>query len=150
MKTYFHISLLTLFFSIFFLSGLAFAQQQIQNLGNVFHVNKQQFSFPANGSIGELDSLIKVYTDKVIKKNEYILSYKIIVHWYGHDNRDFIAITEAKNWEDIPKVDERNTELFNEAWKTPKEREAYNKARNKYFTGIHSDEIYHEVLNGTK
>ncbi len=105
MKKY--LCVLFIFFSILFLSESAFAQR-MEGLGNVFVVNKQQFSFADDGSNAELDSLIKVYNENVIKKNEYIVSHKILVHCYGNDNRDYINVTEVKSWEDVLKVAERN------------------------------------------
>ena len=49
---------------------------------------------------------------------------------------------EVKSWEDVIAANQRNTELFEEAWATPKARDKFNDAYNKYFTGAHSDEIY--------
>ena len=53
---------------------------------------------------------------------------------------------EVKSWEDVIATNQRNTELFEDAWATEDERKAFNDAYNKYFTGAHSDEIY-QVLD---
>lgn len=115
--------------------------------GNIFVVTNFERAFPDDGSARELDSLAALVTDKTFgSDNEYVVSCKIIRHWWGHDNRDFIQITEVKSWEDVTKANQRSNELFMAAWPTKEEREAFNNAYGKYFTGKHSDEIYSEVV----
>ena len=110
--------------------------------GNLIVINNAELSLSGEGSFAEFDSLNSLYNKNVLAKNELIISYKTYSHWYGHNNRDFITMTEVKSWEDVIAVNQRNTELFEEAWATETERKAYNDATNKYFTGKHSDEIY--------
>ena len=115
--------------------------------GNVFVVTNLERAFPDNGSARELDSLTTLYIDKCFgAENEYVVSCKVIRHWWGHDNRDFIQIVEVKNWDDITKANERANELFMKAWPTKEDRKRFNDANDKYFTGKHSDEIYNEVV----
>ncbi len=115
--------------------------------GNIFVMTNFERTFPEEGSASELDSLSTLYMNKVFgAENEYVVSCKAVRHWWGHDNRDFIQIIEVKSWEDITKANQRSNELFEEAWPTKEERDNFNNAFNKYFTGKHSDEIYREVV----
>ena len=129
------------------LSGTILAQDME---GNIVVVTTMETKSNPDGSIAEFDSLNQLFTDKVIKKNELMLSAKTLNHMWGHNNRDFLVMYEVKNWEDIPKANQKNDELFEAAWKTKEERKAFNKAWNAYFTGKHSDEIYMEVKSGRK
>ncbi len=130
---------LVLLFVLLFAGTMAIAQPAG---GNVIVINNAELSLTNEGSIAEFDSLNSLYNKNVLAKNELIISYKTYSHWYGHNNRDFITMVEVKSWEDVIAINQRNTELFEEAWTTPEERDKYNDANNKYFTGKHSDEIY--------
>ena len=115
--------------------------------GNIFVMTNFERAFPDDGTTRELDSLASLYLNKTFgSDNQYVVSAKFVRHWWGHDNRDFIAIMEVKNWDDIIKANQRSNELFEKAWSTKESRDAFNKAYNKYFTGKHSDEIYREVV----
>jgi hypothetical protein len=114
--------------------------------GNVIVINNAELSLSGEGTNAEFDSLNSLYNKNVLAKNELIISYKTYAHWWGHNNRDFITMLEVKSWEDVIAANQRNTELFDEAWATEAERKAFNDAYNKYFTGAHSDEIY-QVLD---
>ena len=110
--------------------------------GNLIVINNAELSLTGEGSYAEFDSLNSLYNKNVLAKNELLISYKTYSHWFGHNNRDFITMSEVKSWENVIAAIQRNTELFEEAWATEAEREAFNDAYNKYFTGTHSDEIY--------
>jgi hypothetical protein len=139
-------TILFLFFVFLPTNNSLFAQEA---QGNVFIMTNFERAFPENGSARELDSLATLYMDKVYgSDNEYVVSHKAVRHWWGHDNRDFIAIIEVKSWDDVTKANQKATELFDKVWSTKQSREAFNKAYNKYFTGKHSDEIYREVVFG--
>jgi hypothetical protein len=114
--------------------------------GNVVVINNAERAFISTGSMAEFDSLTAEYNKWCRDKNEYIISYKVVRHWWGHDNRDFVTIVEVKNWDNILKFNEREDELFREHWNTKEMRKAFNDAYNKYFSGKHSDEIYQEVV----
>jgi hypothetical protein len=129
------------FFFLLVSSTLMFAQPA----GNVVVINNAELSLSNEGSIAEFDSLTQLYNTNVLDKNELILSYKVVRHWWGNNNRDFVTIYEVKSWENVLAANERNNELFMEAWSTKEARKEYNDAYNKYFTGAHSDEIYQEV-----
>ncbi|NNG27232.1 MAG: hypothetical protein HKM87_06875 [Ignavibacteriaceae bacterium] len=108
-------------------------------------MNFSKFNFPDEVSVPEFDSLTYLYNKNVYEKNEYILNYKVVRHWWGNNTKDFIVIYEVKNWEDVIKATTRNNELFEEYWDTPEARKLFIKAYDKYFTVKHPDEIYREV-----
>jgi hypothetical protein len=122
------------------------SQTFAQPSGNAVLVQNSEAAFPENGTVAEFDSLTNLYNKNVWNKNPYVISHMTVRHWWGNNNRDFVEITVIKTWEDIPKAMQKNNELFREAWSTKEERDAFNKAYNKYFTGKHSDEIYQEVV----
>ena len=132
-----------LFIVIIFSSVIAFAQQA---QGNVVVINNAELALSGEGTMSEFDSLTTEYNNWCREKNEYIVSYKVVRHWWGNNNRDFVTIVEVKGWDDILKFNEREDELFREHWDTREKRKAFNDAYNKYFTGQHSDEIYQEVV----
>jgi hypothetical protein len=131
--------LLVLFFTA---NPNVFAQSE---QGNAVIITNYERAFPENASMAEFDSLTHEYDVKVWDKNPFVVSHKTVRHWWGHDNRDVIDITEVKSWEDIPKAMAKNVELFRAAWSTKEARASFNKAYSKYFTGKHSDEIYQAV-----
>lgn len=143
MKTLIILSFLLMFFFASTNEILAQTQQ-----GNAFVMTNHERAFPENGTMAEFDSLTHQFQTKVWDKNPLVISHKTVRHWWGHDNRDVIEITEVKSWEDIPKAMEKNNELFMDAWSTKEARDKFNKAYNKFFTGKHSDEIYQEVKFG--
>ena len=136
-----------LYISTIVLFLLCFNQQSFAQAakGNVFVVTNFERAFPESGSGNELDSLSHIYMDTQYKNNEYVVSYKVLRHWWGHDNRDFIQVLEVKSWDDITKAYDKGDELFMKAMPNKTDREKFGKAYSKYFTGKHSDEIYNEV-----
>ena len=141
MKTLFAVLFLVTVFASF--SNSLMAQD---NQGNIFVVTTFERAFPKDGSARELDSLSALYSEKCFAKNDYIVSYKVMRHFWGHSNTDFIQLMEVKSWEDIVKANEKIDELFMSTWATSADRKKFNDAYNKYFTGKHSDEIYSEVV----
>ena len=140
-------SLLAILFLFVFIVSMNSSLMAQDAQGNVFVVTNLERAFPDNGSARELDSLTTLYINKCFgADNEYVLSCKVIRHWWGHDNRDFIQIVEVKTWDDIVKANEKANDLFMKAWPTKEDRKKFNDANNKYFTGKHSDEIYNEVV----
>jgi len=133
-----------LVFSIsFFCCAIVFAQPA---QGNVVVMNNAELSLSGEGSVSEFNSLTVEYNKWCMDKNEFVISYKVVRHWWGNNNRDFLSIVEVKSWEDVLKFNARSVELFEEHWDTPESRKAFNDAYNSYFTGEHSDEIYSEVI----
>ncbi|MCZ6703684.1 MAG: hypothetical protein O6940_11685 [Ignavibacteria bacterium] len=141
MTTY--LKTIILFSVILFINGGTITAQSEK--GNVVIMNFSKFKFPDEVSVPEFDSLTYLYNTNVFEKNEYILNYKVIRHWWGNNTKDFIFIYEVKNWEDVIKASTRNNELFEEYWDTPGARKLFKEAYEKYFTVKHPDEIYREV-----
>ena len=138
-----HLRIQVLVFIIsFFCCAIVFAQPA---QGNVVVVNNAELSLSGDGSVSEFDSLTVEYNKWCMDKNEFVISYKVVRHWWGNNNRDFLSIVEVKSWEDVLKFNARSVELFEEHWDTPESRKTFNDTYNKYFTGEHSDEIYQEV-----
>lgn len=127
----------------FTITGTSMAQEA---QGNVFVITNLERAFPDDGSARELDSLTQISMDNSYKNNPYVVSYKIVRHWWGHNNRDFVRIIEVKNWDDVEKAFEEVGNQFRKAMPDKADREAFGKAYSKYFTGKHSDEIYQEVV----
>jgi len=139
-------AILFLFVLLISMNNSTFAQEA---QGNVFVVTNFERAFPDDGSANELDSLTTLYVNKLFgADNEYTVDCKVLRHWWGHNNRDFIQVFEVKSWDDVIKANQRANELFERTWATQEERDAFNDAYNKYFTGKHSDEIYREVVFG--
>jgi hypothetical protein len=141
MKALFAVLVLVTVFASFSTSLMA-----QDNQGNIFVVTTFERAFPKDGSNRELDSLSAIYSEKCFAKNDYIVSYKVIRHFWGHNNTDFIQMMEVKSWGDIEKANDKINELFMSAWTTSADRKKFNDAYNKFFTGKHSDEIYSEVV----
>ena len=143
MKSFLALLFLSLLFVSFNNTTLAQSAQ-----GNVFVVTNFERAFPDNGSERELDSLAQIAMDYSFKDNPYVVSYKTMRHWWGHDNRDFVQIIEVKSWDDIEKAYQEINKQFTKNMPEKADRENFGKAYNKYFTGKHSDEIYREVVSG--
>jgi len=129
---------------LFLISFSTILSAQSEN-GNVVVMNFSEFKFPDEVSVPEFDSLNYLYTKNVFAKNEFILNYKVIRHWWGNNSKDFIVIYEVREWGDVIKASKRNNELFEEYWNTPEERKKFNQAYDKYFTVKHPDEVYREL-----
>jgi hypothetical protein len=145
-KNFINIFFITLFICAFGTNSNLFAQEE--NNGNIFVVTTFEMAFKPGNTMAEFDSLNKLYTEKVISKNNLIVSQRTLRHFWGHNNRDFVVITEVKNWGDIIEANKLSNELFEKAWPNEEARKEYNDANNKYFTGKHSDEIYQENAGG--
>lgn len=143
----FNFVVILLFLFSFLLVGTLYAQDDSPH---VYTVTTTQFIFPDGGSIAEWDSLNTLYMDNVINKNEFIISQRALRHMWGANSEDLVYITEYASFADIEKAQDRNTELFQEAWATSEERQAYNSAVGNYFGNFHSDEIYQEVTKQRK
>lgn len=147
-------------FSVFFLVVLGlflilnitdvYAQDAQEDQGPAIVVTTIEVAMPEDGSMAEFDSLNQLYTDNVIKKNDLIVNFRTLRHWWGHNNREMLVVYEVKTWEDVIAANQKNNELFEKAWTTKESRKAFNDAYNKYFTGKHSDEIYSDVKSGRK
>jgi hypothetical protein len=119
-------------------SGMLYAQEEAPH---VFEITTWEAINPEGGSNAERDSLMAIWTENAINKNEFIVNQIIMTHLYGANSSDYVIITEYKSFADLEKAANRNVELFREFMPDDKERGEYSKAIFSYF-GNHSDEIY--------
>lgn len=90
----------------------------------------------------------KEYHEKVIEKNELILSSEILNHYFTGDNSEVKVVKVYPSWDAIHKSAKRNEELAIEAWPDEAERKAFFKKQSAYYSTMHSDEIYVSLPNG--
>lgn len=121
------------------LSG--YAQDKPQK--HFYTVTTWKFTIPEDGSNAELDSLMKVWHDMVVVKNEKVVSEKVLRHYWGHDMRDWVFVTEYASWADIEAAGDMQGKLVEAAWPDKADRKKFFKAFNKYAV-THSDEIYQD------
>ena len=119
-------------------SGMLYAQEEEPH---VFEVTTWEAVNPEGGSDAERDSLMTIFIENAVNKNEFIVKQIIMTHMYGSNSSDYVVITEHKSFGDIEKAQSRNTELFREFMPDDKERAEFFDAIFSYF-GSHSDEIY--------
>jgi len=125
----------------------AFSQEKKEK--HFFVITTWKLEIPEDGSNAELDSLFTVWHNKVITPNDKIISQKVLRHYWGHDMRDWVVITEYANWGDIDASGDVADKLIEEAWPDKAERTKFFKTFFKY-AETHSDEIYQENPDLTK
>lgn len=111
--------------------------------GHFYTVTTWKMHVPEDGTRAELNRLLQEFTDKVTKKNDKVISEKVLHHVYGSDLRDVVIITEYANWNDIRAAGDMQDELVMKAWPDQGELAKWNKSFFKYVV-THSDEIYQE------
>ncbi|QQY83266.1 hypothetical protein JJL45_04560 [Tamlana sp. s12] len=94
-------------------------------------------------------SIEKEYLNKVVRKNEHILSASYYLHQMTPDSRDVLYVQSFASWNDIEKSWSRSAALEKEAWTNEKHLKEFRGKKNAYFDMDHSDEIY-VVLPHTK
>ena len=119
-------------------SGMLYAQEEAPH---IFNVVTWESVNPEGGSSAERDSLIAIWTENAINKNEFIVNQTIMTHLYGANSSDYVVINEYKSMSDMEKAQSRNGELFKEFMPDDEARAEFFSAMFKYF-GSHSDEIY--------
>lgn len=87
-------------------------------------------------------ALEKEYLEKVIKKNEFILGYNVLNHYYTANNGEIVFVNVYESWDAIEKAWNKNQELVKQVWPDEKARKAFYEKRSKYYKPRHSDEIY--------
>ena len=101
------------------------------------------------GSMKDWKAIEKEYFDKVTSKNEYLMNTNVLMHLFTEDNSEVKFVRVCKNWGDIERAAERDGELAKEAWPDKEERSAFFNKQFKYYTTMHSDEIY-QAIEGAK
>ena len=95
-----------------------------------------------NAKAEEWLALEKEYFEKIINKNEFIVGYNVLNHYFTADNSEIIFVNVYENWDAIDKAWTRSQDLVKQAWPDEKARKAFYEKRNKYYVPNHSDEIY--------
>lgn len=85
------------------------------------------------------------YHEKVVMKNEHIISATTLLHRFTMDNSEVLFVTVHSSWNGIEAASKRTNELIMEAWPDEAERKAFFKNQGKFFANEHSDEIYQTV-----
>lgn len=94
------------------------------------------------GTMAEWKALEKEYFDKVISKNDLVVSHMVLTHYFTADNSEILIVSGYKSWNDIDKAGDKNIELTKAAWPDEKTRNAFFDKKNAYYENKHSDEIY--------
>ncbi len=124
--------------AVLFFSASSFAQD-----AHYYTVTTWKISSPEGGSMTEFNTLMQEWYDKVVSKNEKIISERVMRHSSGSDMRDWVFITEYASWNDIDAANNRQGELVNEGWPNADDRSAFFKKFWSY-ASTHSDEILQE------
>jgi hypothetical protein len=139
------LSVFTITFTIIFCLPIESIFGQSEK-SNVVVMNFYKFQFPDEVSVPEFDSLAYLYQKIVLEKNELIVSHKILRHWWGNRDREFVILYEVNSWDDVILANQRNNELFEEHLDTKEKRDEFNQAFYKYFEAKFPDEVYKEVI----
>jgi len=100
-------------------------------------------------SADEWKTIETEYHEKIIMKNEYILSTTVLQHHFTEDSSEILFITVYPSWSAIELAAKRNAELEKEAWPDEAIRAAFLKSQSKFYNSKHSDEIY-KTIPGAK
>lgn len=95
-----------------------------------------------------LDSLLKIWEQRVMAPNPYFVNSKIVTHWWGHDSRQVLFMYELKSWDDIPKAFEERGKILkaHKGWASEDDVKAFRELwRSVFLPEHHSDEIYRVV-----
>lgn len=95
--------------------------------------------------IEEWEAMETEYLDKVIRKNEHIMSALALQHYYTGDNTELILVSTYKTWDDIAKAQERTMALEEEGWPDEAARKEFFRKMDNNYVNIHSDEIYRTI-----
>ncbi|HLY72286.1 MAG TPA: hypothetical protein VKR53_21285 [Puia sp.] len=136
-------NIILFFATVFILSTNAKAQEQANR--KYLQVHTIYLNITAENMNVNVDSLLQLYKKMLFDKNPFYLNTKIVRHWYGHDSREVLVMSELKSWDDIAKADAKRDELISQAQHMPN----MEAAGKMWFSIIspehHSDEIYYVV-----
>jgi len=85
------------------------------------------------------------YFDKVVAKNENILSATTLLHHFTTNSSELLYVQVYPSWQAIEDASNKNEQLINEAWPNADEKDAFLKKRSSFFAKEHSDEIYYSI-----
>ncbi|MAP80146.1 MAG: hypothetical protein CL526_03560 [Aequorivita sp.] len=129
-------SITMLFSSNFFAQDNTSRPEYISVTTNHWNMEKDDFSMK------EWKALEKEYMQKVVSKNEHIISANFYTHLFSPDNTEIMYVATYPSWDAMDKAAKRNAELAKEAWPDDKARAEFFKKQSDYYSNNHSDEIY--------
>lgn len=108
---------------------------------SIVYLRTSHFAYPEDATPGELGKLRTEYVQNVINKNNLIKGYFPHRHFYGHNSTEFIEAFFLDSMEDLAKLGSSNGELIQAHWTDEEARKTFFQAHNKYYTGVHGDEV---------
>jgi hypothetical protein len=130
-----------LILSIIFLSAKA---QEMQNSKPLL-VHTVYLNINTDNRMINIDSVLQIMKKYVLEPNQYYTSTKIAGHWYGHDSREVLIISECKSWDDVTKAEARQDEIISQLMKDKTRQPAGKMWQSLIFPEHHSDEIYRVI-----
>jgi len=118
----------------------ALAQAPTSNVVNMQYLKTKS---PENGTPSARDSLIAIYNDNVVKKNDKIISHREYAHFFTANSKDYLIIEEYKDLASMEEAFTMSTELEKKAWPDATQRKAFFDAMEAYFEEWHGDALYH-------
>ena len=86
--------------------------------------------------MAERDSLMQIWHQATVMKNDLILSERNLVHLYGPDSRDWIVVREYANWEDVEAAADKQGELWRAAMPDTEARMELPRFSGHFFAGV--------------
>ena len=124
-----------------FMAAQTSAQPGTENYKTI-NVQMMKTKHVENGSIKQRDSLVAIYNNNVVKKNDKILSHREFSHWFTANNKDYMVIEEYKDLASMEEAFKLSDELEKKAWPDEKKRKEFMDAMNAYFEDWHGDNLY--------
>lgn len=90
-------------------------------------------------------AIIMVFICVLVFLNPFYTNSKIVTHWWGHDSREVILISELNSWDDIPKAFDKQRELQMKFIKETGGKDFAKQWMALFMPEHHSDEIYRVV-----
>lgn len=104
-------------------------------------VTRVHFDPKSEATLDQWKAHEKEYFEKVIMKNDLIVSTNVLMHFYTNDNSELLVSATYRTWDDIEKAEAKNDELVKAAWPDETKRKEYFQKRQSFYTSEHSDEI---------
>ena len=111
----------------------------------ILYVRTSHFAYPENAPEEEFGKLRTEFVENVIQKNDLIKGYYPHRHFWGHDSTEFIEAFFVESTDDLDDLASSNWKLIEQHWPDAEARKEFNQKMNKYFTGIHGDEVYTSI-----
>ena len=135
-------SIYMVMFTIFILSAPAESWAQAAST-NLVNVTSLKVKWPEKGSLSARDSLIAIYNDNVVRKNDKILSHREYSHYYTGNSQDYLIVEEYLDMASMDAAAEISSELEKKAWPDAMKRKEFMDAMGAYFENWHGDALYH-------